>query len=83
MQDSLIKEASAIKATKTEVQHRHQELLDAQCTHQAEIESAVSRVVEQYKVQLSDAQSSLQTQYCKHQLGIQKLQSKIQSLKFL
>ena len=48
-----------------------------------EIETAVSRVAEQYKVQLSTAQSSLQTQDHEHQLVIQKLQSKIQSLEVL
>ena len=37
-------------------------------------------MVEQYKVQLSTAQSSLQTQDHEHQLAIQKLQSKIQLL---
>ena len=62
------------------MQQRHQELLDAQHDHQAEIESAVSRAVEQYKVQLSTAQSSLETQDHEHQLKIQKLQDKIQSL---
>ena len=63
-----------------EAQCRHQELLDVQCGCQAEIEAAVSRAIEQYKVQLSNAQSSLQTKDHEHQLVIQKLQSKIQSL---
>ena len=77
----LIEEASAaIKAAEAEAQQRHQELLDAQHDHQVEIESAISRAVEQYKVQLSTAQSSLQTQDHEHQLVIQKLQDKIQSL---
>ena len=46
-----------------------------------EIKAAVSRAVEQYKVQLNTAQSSLQLKDRKHQLAIQKLQSKIQLLK--
>ena len=58
----------------------HQELLDERCDCKAEIESAVSRVVEQYKVQLSTAQSSLQAWDHEHQLAIQKLQDKMQSL---
>ena len=70
----LIEEAlAAIKAAEAKVQQRHQELLDAQCTTiSAEIESAISRAVEQYKVQLSTAQSSLQTWDHEHQLVIQK-----------
>ena len=80
-QASLIEEASVVvKAAKAEAQQRHQELLDVQHDCQAEIEAAVSIAVEQYKVQLSNAQSSLQTQDCEHQLVIQKLQSKVQSL---
>ena len=74
-QASLIKEAlAAIKAAEAEVQCRHQELLDVQCSRQAEVKAAVSRAVEQYKVQLSTAQSSLQPKDHEHQLAIQKLQ---------
>ena len=77
----LIKEASAaIKAAEAKVQGRHQELLDAQCNHQVEIKSAMNKAVEHYQVQLSTAQSNLQTQDHEHQLAIQKLQNKIQSL---
>ena len=55
-QSHLIKEISVtIKVTKA------QQLLDAKHDHQSEIESTISRAVEQYKVQLSTAQSSLQT----------------------
>ena len=62
LQAYLIKEASAaIKAVEAEAQCQHQELLDAEHNHQIEIESAVSRAVGQYDVQLSNAQSCLQT----------------------
>ena len=77
------KALAAIKAAKAEVQQWHQEFLDAKCDCQSEIESAVSRAVEQYQVQLSTAQSSLQAQDCEHQLAIQKLQDKIQSMEVL
>ena len=77
-QASLIEEAlAAVKAVEAEAQQRHEQLLDVQHGHQVEIEAAVSRAVEQYKVQLSNAQSSLQTQDHEHQLVIQKLQSKV------
>ena len=80
-QASLIVEAlAAIKAAEAEAQCRHQELLDVQCHRQGEVKAAVSRAVEQYKVQLSTTQSSLQSKDSKHQLVIQKLQSKIKSL---
>ena len=78
---SLIEEAlAAVKAADAEAQCRHQELLDVQCACQAEIEVAVGRAIEQYKVQLGNAKSSQQSKDRKHQLGIQKLQSKIQLL---
>ena len=81
VQSYLIKEASfAIKAAKAESQLQHQELIDARCDCKVEIKSAIGRAVEQYKVQLSTAQSSLQAWDCEHQLTIQKLQDKIQSL---
>ena len=50
-QSYLMEEASAaIKAAKAEAQQQHQKLLDAKCESQSEIESVVSRAVEQYKV---------------------------------
>ena len=84
MQSYLIEKASAaVKAAKAKAQLHHQELLDAKCDRKAEIESAISRMVKQYKVQLSAAQSNLQTWDHEHQLAIQKLQDKIQSLTIL
>ena len=80
-QACLIKEAlAAIIAAEAKVQQRHQGLLDAQCDHQMEIKSLMNKAVEQYQVQLSTAQSNLQTQDHEHQLAIQKLQRKIQML---
>ena len=62
MQTSLIEEAlAAVKALEAEAQQGHQEFLDVQHGRQVEMQAAVSRAVEQYKVQLSNAQSSLQT----------------------
>lgn len=74
MEEALV----AIKAA--EAQQCHQDLLYAKHNCQSEIESAVSRAVEQYKVHLSTAQASLQTWDHEHRLAIQKLQDKIQSL---
>ena len=43
----------------------------------------MSRVVEQYKVQLTSTQGSLQNRDLKHKLEIQRLQEKIHSLEVL
>ena len=62
IQASLIEEASAaVKFVEAEAQCQHQQLLDVQHDYQVEIEAAVTRAIEQYKVQLNNAQSSLQS----------------------
>ena len=63
----------AIQAAETEAQQHHQELLHLRHEHQKEVDSVMSRVAEQYKVQLTSAQGSLQSQDLKHKLEIQKL----------
>ena len=48
--------------------------------HQKEMDSAVSKMVEQDKVQFTSAQGSLQSQNLEHKLEVQKLQEKIHAL---
>ena len=80
-QSCLMEEASAaIHAAETEAQQHHQELLHLRQEHQKEVDSVVSRVAEQYKVQLTSAQGSLQSWDLKHKLEVQKLQEKIHTL---
>ena len=80
-QAHLIKEASeAIKSAEAEASRRHQELLDAQHSHDANIKSAVNKAIEQYQSKLHNAQSSLQVKDPEHQQAIQKVQDKIQML---
>ena len=80
-QANLLKEAlAAIQATNAEAQSQHQELLDVQGARQAELDQAVSSMVEQYKVQLNTAQSTLRVWDHEHQLVIQQLQEKISML---
>ena len=69
----------ALKVTEVEVQ-KSIKLLNAQHEHQTEIKRAVHKAVEQYKVQLNAAHSHLQSKDSEHQLMMQKLQDKIQSL---
>ena len=74
VQSHLIQEASAaIDAAETEAENHHQELLHIRRDHQKEMDSAVSRMAEQYKVQLTSAQGSLQSQNLEHKLEVQKL----------
>ena len=80
-QSCLMEEASeAIHAAETEAQQCHQELLCLRQEHQKEVDSAVGRVAEQYKVQLTSAQGSLQSWDLEHKLEVQKLQEKIHAL---
>ena len=80
-QSCLMEEASAaIHAAETEVQQHHQDVLHLRHKNQKEVDSAVSRVAEHYKVQLTSAQGSLQSWDLKHKLEIQKQQEKIHTL---
>ena len=77
-QSHLIQETSAaIDAAETEAKTHHQELLQVRWDQQKEMASVVSKMVEQYKVQLTSAQGSLQSRDLEHNLEVQKLQEKI------
>ena len=81
-QASLIEEASAaIKAWKLKCSTDIRNFLMFSVISKWKSTAAVSRAVEQYKVQLSTTQSSLQAKDHEHQLVIQRLQSKLQSFK--
>lgn len=45
-----------------------------------EVDSTVSRMAEQYKVQFTSAQGSLQNRDLEHKLEVQRLQEKIHAL---
>ena len=80
-QSHLVQEASAaIDATETEAENCNQELLHIRQDHQKEMDSAVSKMIEQYKVQLTSTQGSLQSEDLEHKLEVQKLQEKIHAL---
>ena len=75
-----MEEASAtIHAAETEAQ-QHQGLLHLKQEHKKEVDSVMGRVAEQYNVQLTSAQGSLQSWDLKHKLEVQKPQEKIHTL---
>ena len=80
-QSHLMQEASAaIYAAETEAEKHHQELLCIRQDHQKEMDSVVRKIAEQYKVQLTSIQGSLQSWDLEHKLEVQKLQEKIHAL---
>ena len=77
MEEALV----AIHAAETEAQQHHQELLHLKTVNIRRRWILLWAVVaEQYKVQLTSAQGSLQSWDLEHKLEVQKLQEKIHAL---
>ena len=74
----LMEEASgALQATESQASQRHQELLALRRNRETDIQLAVSHAVSHYQMQLTMAQSNLQTQDHEHQLAITKLKDQV------
>ena len=76
-----MEEASgALHAAESQASQKHQELLNLQRNHEADIQMAISKAVIQYKEQLSMAKHNLQSKDCEHRQAVQKLQDQVCAL---
>ena len=78
-QAHLVEEAS-LHAAESQTSQKHQELLNLQRNCEADIQTAVSKVVIQYKEQLSMAKHNLQSKDHEDRQVVQKLQGQVHAL---
>ena len=74
------KVSGALHAAEGQASQRQQELLELQRNHEVDIQSAVGRVVFDYKEQLAAAKHNLQYKDCEHQQADHRLQDQVCAL---